>query len=343
MALLELNDLNIEYKTDQGNVRAVEDVNIQIEKGETVGIVGESGCGKTTMAKSVLGILPSNANIVSGEIIYDGKDLTERSEDFLRENIRWSEISWIAQNAMNALNPVYRIKSLFHEALSIHTDLSKAERREKIEQLLTDVDLDAAVINDYGHELSGGQRQRVIIALALALSPPLIIADEPTTGLDVVIQDQILRLISDLQKETNSAMMFISHDVNAVAEVSDKTSVMYAGNVVESGDSSDVFKSPAHPYTVGLMNAFPRIDSDPDDALVTIPGSPPELIDPPKGCRFKSRCPFATEDCTVTPPDTKVNNRSHVAKCHYTSKAEKFREEGKKIETWEQNDTVEVR
>lgn len=172
MALLDLNGLTIEYETDHGNVRAAEDVSIQIEQGETVGIVGESGCGKTTVAKSILGILPENANIVEGEIRYDGTDLTEKSEDFLRESIRWSEISWIAQNAMNALNPVYRVKSLFDEVLRIHTDLPKADRTEKIEHLLADVDLDPAVINNYGHELSGGQRQRVVIALALALNPP---------------------------------------------------------------------------------------------------------------------------------------------------------------------------
>jgi oligopeptide/dipeptide ABC transporter ATP-binding protein len=250
----------------------------------------------------------------------------------MNERIRWKEISWIAQNAMNSLDPVHKVGSTFREVIQTHTNLSKKQARERTAELLSDVNLDPARRRDYPHELSGGQRQRVVIALALALDPTLIIADEPTTGLDVIVQDDILELIKDEQKERGNSMIFISHDVSAVAEIADKSTVMYAGNIVEKGRSVDVFKNSTHPYTVGLLNAFPEVGAS-NKELISIPGGPPGLLNPPTGCRFAERCPFVTDECDFEPPMVDVSG-GHKAKCHYTDKAEQFREDGAKTSTW---------
>jgi oligopeptide/dipeptide ABC transporter ATP-binding protein len=250
----------------------------------------------------------------------------------MNERIRWTEISWIAQNAMNALDPVHKIGYTFREIFKRHTDLSKEEIATRTEELLEDVNIDPSRRFDYPHELSGGQRQRVVIALALALDPSVIIADEPTTGLDVIVQDDILELIKDIQEEHGSSMIFISHDVSAVAEIAEKVGVMYAGQFVEKGSAVDVFKRSTHPYTIGLMNAFPRIGHT-DGDLITIPGNPPELVDPPTGCRFADRCPFETQKCSEDPPVAEIEN-GHAAKCHYTDDAEEFRRKGRSGDVW---------
>lgn len=330
MTLMDIQNLTIEYETEQGALRAVDDVSLSIEEGETLGLVGESGCGKTTVAKSLLGILDDNGQIVDGEIEFKGRDLATYSEDEFRA-IRWKEISWIAQNAMNALNPVYKTGAQIVEVIRYHTDDTKEEARERTKELLHDVGLDPNTFSDYPHELSGGQRQRVVIALALALNPSFIIADEPTTGLDVVVQDEILRLISSIQAEFGNSMIFITHDMSAVAEIADRVAVMYGGRLVEVGDVSDVFKEMSHPYTMGLRNAFPSITEQAE--LVSIPGQPPDLHSPPTGCVFANRCPFATETCKKEPQLETIGAR-HKSKCHYNEYAERMREESKDPKTW---------
>lgn len=331
MSLLELRDVSTEYATDEGPLRAVESVDLELEAGEILGIVGESGCGKTTLMKTILNLLPGNGRVVGGEIEFDGRDLTQLSKSEWR-SVRWAEISYIIQNAMNALDPVYTIGAQFSEIIRAHTDDSKAEARTRAGDMLEKVGIGRERLNDYPHELSGGQRQRVVVALALALEPPLIVADEPTTGLDVVTQEEILTLIQDMQSELGSAMIIITHDISVVAEVADRTGVMYGGQLVEVGDTVDVFNNSAHPYTMGLTNAFPSLADNPE-RLVSIPGTPPDLVAPPEGCRFAERCPFETEECAREPPVERVGDR-HTARCHYTDRAETFREESSREKTW---------
>lgn len=335
--LLEINNLTLEYKTEDGPLRAAEDVSLTLEEGETRGLVGESGCGKTTVAKAILRLLPENGRIVEGEILYRGQDLTDLPKGKLRKEIRWKEISWIAQNAMNTLDPVWKVGSLMVEAMRQNEDISKADARERSRDLLSQVGLEPGLMTDYGHELSGGQRQRVSIALALTNNPSVIIADEPTTGLDVMVQEGVLQLLREVQEEFDTAILLITHDMAAVGAVADSMSVMYGGQIAEQGSAADTFKRPTHPYTIGLQNAFPTIESAKD--LVTIPGAPPDLVNPPSGCRFKSRCPFATEECK-TPVSLETVRENHAARCHYTDCAEEFRERGKDPDFWRRTEQV---
>ena len=332
MSVLDIDDLTVEYETETGNLRAVDSVDLSVKDGEILGIVGESGCGKTTLTKSIVGILHENGHVAGGEIRYNGRDISGLSEEGYRD-VRWKEVSYIIQNAMNALDPVVRIGSQFVEIIQAHTDLSKKEARERTSEILNSVGIESNRIRDYPHELSGGQRQRAVIALALVLEPPLVIADEPTTGLDVVIQEQVLRLIQSIQRDLDNSMVLITHDISVVAEIADRIAVMYGGKIVEVGDVGDVFNRSGHPYTMGLMNAFPDVD-DESDELVTIPGSPPDLVMPPDGCRFVDRCPFSTQECAQDPPLEQLSN-GHAAKCHYTERAAEFRDRSRDSETWE--------
>ena len=336
MTLLEINNVSIEYETEQGNLRAVDDVSLSLNDGEILGVVGESGSGKTTVAKSVNRLLPANGQVIEGEVLFKGEDITTMTEDEIRE-LRWTEISMIPQSAMSALDPVYKIGKQFREVIRTHTDESKQEARERTEEILGRVGLDVGCLSDYPHELSGGQRQRVVIALALVLKPSIVIADEPTTGLDVVVQDNILDLILEIQEEMDNSMLLITHDISVVAEVADRTAVMYGGRIMEQGSTIDIFRDHVHPYTIGLRNAFPAL-TDSNDVLPSIPGTPPNLLDPPPGCRFANRCPFATEECEMEPP-TQVISNGHESKCHYSdSRSEEFREIGRRAETWENHD-----
>lgn len=397
---METTDIRTYFKVQQGWVRAVDDVSIQLERGETLGLVGESGCGKTTLGYTISQLLPENAYVFTGKVFfkepsevrmhrlaylekaqqspdwegdsvwplkeflrdeYDrlreeekrlstrveaGRDrlreqlrevrrkvealeerynllsITRLSDGRLREyhpeinKIRWKEISMIFQGAMNAFNPVHTVGSQIVEAILAHEDISEEECRERVEELYRLVGIPEDRIDDYPHEYSGGMGQRAMIAMALALNPALVIADEPTTALDVIMQDKILGEIARIQKKLKMAMIIITHDVSVVAETADRISVMYAGEVVESGTAREVFKEAGHPYTEGLISAFPSIKGE-KKKLETIPGNPPSLIKPPSGCRFHPRCKYAKDICKRVNPALVELKDGHVSKCHF--------------------------
>ncbi|TYL38519.1 ABC transporter ATP-binding protein [Natronococcus pandeyae] len=337
MTLLDITELKTYYRADDGWVRATDDVSLSIDRGETVGLVGESGSGKTTLAKSIIRLLPDNAEVVDGSIDFDGTEVTELSNRELRKQIRWSEISMIPQNAMNGFDPVYTVGEQIVEVITYHEDTSKAEARERARTLFDDLGVDPDRVDDYPHQFSGGMAQRAMIALALALSPSLVLADEPTTALDVVIQDRILETIKELQEELNSAMIMITHDMSVVSETCDRIAVVYGGRIVEIADAETIIMNPRHPYTLGLRNAFPDI-SDDDQELISIPGTPPDLVDPDDGCRFAPRCPFAEEECWEVTPEPESYGDGHAVECHRADEIEHLQEEAGKKETWVEQD-----
>ncbi len=412
MALLEIRNLRTYYRVRKGQVKAVDGVDFTADRSKTVGLVGESGCGKTTMAFGILQILPLNAQIVTGEVRVGGElvfraplthelkflleqdgsakpvvdllamraagmdadkasmaanelmpilqqessliedaqqliangqadpealrrdllDLVERRErawnrGFTRRAIqrsqrnrmqalRWSQVSMIFQGAMNAFNPVYRVGDQIEEALEAHMDMTAEQREARVEELFRLVGMTPDRSKGYPHEFSGGMKQRAMIAMALACKPDLIIADEPTTALDVIMQDRILGEIRDLQRDLNLAMMIITHDISVVAEVSDRIVIMYAGEVVEQGTTEAVFERPSHPYTIGLLEASPSVKG-PKRKLRAIPGSPPDLVNPPSGCRFHPRCRFAQDICTRERPELIQVAEGHRSRCHF--------------------------
>jgi len=334
MTLLEVNDLSVEYETDDAPLRAVNGVSFEVDRGEQMGIVGESGCGKTTIAKSILRLLPDNGRIVEGEIKYEGRDIADMNNRELRE-IRWAEISIITQSAMNALDPVYTVGEQITEAIHLHEDVSEKEATERAESLVKQVGLDLERLDSYPHQLSGGMRQRVMIAMSMALEPSLILADEPTTALDVITQDHILARIDETAAQLDSSLLMITHDISVIAETCDKVGVMYAGELVESGPIDEVFTNPQHPYTQGLLNAYPTIEGESSD-LLTIVGETPDLADPPSGCRFRDRCPYAEDICTrKDPPLTERTPVSHKAACFITDRGDDISDIKKTLETTE--------
>ncbi len=311
--ILQVNDLTMYYLTRQGEVKAVDGVTFDIARGQTLGLVGESGCGKTSVAISLMRLLPDNARLIRGHVFLDGRDLISMSEDEVRR-YRWKRIAMVFQAAMNALDPVYRVGDQIIEAIEAHdTDGTRAKARERVAELFRMVGLDPRLMERYPHEYSGGMRQRAVIAMALACEPDIIIADEPTTALDVIVQDRILREMKEIRRELNMSMLYITHDIGVVAEVTDRIGVMYAGKLVELGDTLEVFQNPIHPYTAALMSAFPSILGE-KRPLATLPGEPPNLIDPPQGCRFHPRCPRVTEVCRHEEPPM-VNRGDHWAAC----------------------------
>jgi peptide/nickel transport system ATP-binding protein len=333
MTMLEVENLEVYYDSEDGAVKAVDGVSFEIEEGENIGIVGESGCGKSTLAKAIIGILPQNGYINGGSIRFYGEDLTEAPEKRRRE-LRWDEISMIAQSAMNALDPVYTIREQILEAIDAHhPGMGRTESQERIDEMFDLVGLDPDRQTDYPHQFSGGMRQRAMIAMALVLEPSLILADEPTTALDVIMQDQILKRINSIQEESAASMMVITHDVAVVAETCDRVVVMYAGKIAEEGPSEDIFNQPYHPYTIGLKSAFPNIQRSEQD-LVSIGGHPPDLHDPPSGCRFADRCPMATERCVENePPSVEVGDLR--SRCHYVDEIDsQLRPVAHSAETW---------
>ncbi len=312
--LLSVRNLTLEYKTRKGYVSAVNDVSFDLKAGQAMGLVGESGCGKTTIAMALLRLSPDNAVIRQGQILLDGQDLLEVSEDQMRD-IRWARISMVFQAAMNALDPVYRVGDQIIEALDRHqNNLSHEQKHQCVAELFKLVGIDSKMISRYPHEFSGGMRQRAVIAMALACNPSLIIADEPTTALDVIVQDQVLRELSRIQRTLNMSMIYISHDIAVIAEVADIIGIMYAGCMVEKANTHTIFHAPRHRYTKALLSTFPSIVG-PKSELVALPGDPPDLLFPPPGCRFHPRCPHAIHRCRQDSPPFEPVGDGHWAAC----------------------------
>jgi peptide/nickel transport system ATP-binding protein len=313
--LLEVDRLVMRYKIKAGEVSAVEDVSFTVHQGEAVGLVGESGCGKTSVALSLLRLLPSNAEYVSGEIRLNGEDLLFLSNEEMRQR-RWKEISMVFQGAMNSWNPVYRVGDQIRETLDTHYRgvMDYDDQRTHMEKLFSAVGLPPTMLDRYPHEYSGGMRQRAVIAMALACSPQLIIADEPTTALDVIVQDQILKELKRIQQDLGMSIIYISHDIAVIAEVTDSLGVMYAGKLVEYGPTASVFARPRHPYAYLLLRSTPSI-TGPRRQLAPLEGEPPDLLDPPTGCRFHPRCPFATDKCVDDEPPLEEIGGGHRVAC----------------------------
>jgi peptide/nickel transport system ATP-binding protein len=298
-SLLEVNGLKTFYRADSDYVKAVDDVSFHVEKGESMGLAGESGCGKTTAALSLMRLLPSNASIVGGQILYEGQDIVKMSDRRLRR-IRWKRIAIVFQGAMNALNPVKPIADQIAEPILLHDNVPKEQAIRSAERLVEMVGIDKARGKEYPHEFSGGMRQRVMIAMALACEPSLVILDEPTTALDVMTKTQIQQLIKNIQKEFDLSTILITHDLSVIAETCAKVAIMYAGKLVEYGDVVSIFEKPLHPYTEGLIKAFPNIRGV-RQLPASIPGFPPNLLHPPSGCRFAPRCPIPGKECDAPP------------------------------------------
>ncbi|MBW1779254.1 MAG: ABC transporter ATP-binding protein [Deltaproteobacteria bacterium] len=314
MALLEVENISIGYNTRKGYLKAVEGVSFDLEEGQSLGLVGESGCGKTTIGMALMGLLPPNGSVRKGRILFEGKDTLTMSEEE-RRRIRWREMAMIFQAAMNALNPVQRVGNQIAEAILVHNpSLEKEAALAQVEELFDLVGIPKDRLKDYPHQYSGGMKQRAVIAMALACHPKVIIADEPTTALDVIVQDQILEEVTELQREFNIGIIFISHDISIVADMCDDIGVMYAGQLVEMGPWETVFESPVHPYTKALLSSFPTLTGKRSD-LVPIPGETPNLIRPPAGCRFCDRCPEVGAFCQKTAPEWVEMGSGHKALC----------------------------
>jgi peptide/nickel transport system ATP-binding protein len=314
MALLEVDNLSIGYQTRKGYLRAVEGVTFSLEEGRSLGFVGESGCGKTTLGMALMGLLPPNGSVGQGRILFDGQDLLKMTEAEKRA-IRWRKIAMIFQAAMNALNPVQRVGNQIAEAIMAHDpSMESKEAIAQVEALFQLVGIPKERIRDYPHQYSGGMKQRAIIAMALACRPRLIIADEPTTALDVIVQDQILQETKNLQREFNISIIFISHDISIVADVCHDIGIMYAGQLVEYGAKEEVFASPVHPYTKALLSSYPTLSGEKHE-LIPIPGETPNLIYPPGGCRFCDRCPLSAATCRLEPPSWEAISPRHKALC----------------------------
>ncbi len=312
--LLEVANLTTHYRLKEGSVRACENINLQLQSGEALGLVGESASGKTTAALSLVRLLPDNARVVSGSIKIEGREISGVTEDEMRR-IRWKEIAIIFQGAMNALNPVRRVGDQIGEALRIHERLSEKEAAMRVASLFEQVEIDQGRVKEYPHEFSGGMRQRVMIAMAIACNPKVVIGDEPTTALDVMVQAQVLQLLEGLRRERQMGMILITHDLSVVGETCDSVAVMYAGKIIESGPTEKVFSTPAHPYTQALIRAFPNIEGERNLAS-SIPGNPPNLLHPPAGCRFHERCSEAYALCSEKEPTTTALSDGHRASCH---------------------------
>ncbi len=316
MPVLQVQGLTTNYRILRGWVKAAEDVSFEVEKGKALGLVGESGCGKTTVALSLLKILPSGGRIRKGKIIFDGTDIVPLSDKEMRK-IRWKGISIVFQGAMNALNPVFKVGDQIVEAIKTHEpEVSAADAKSRAEALLEMVGVEGSRVNNYPHEFSGGMRQRALIAMALASNPQLLIADEPGTALDVIVQAQVLQLMRSLKEKLGLAMVMISHDLSIVAEVCESVAIMYAGHIVEYGNIEAIFKEPLHPYTQGLLGAFPSIKGE-KRKLVSIPGQPPDLLNPPPACRFHPRCPYVMDICKQERPKLeKAGSGDHYVACY---------------------------
>ncbi len=301
------------YLTARGPVKAVDGVSFTIQPGEVIGLAGESGSGKSTIAHAILRILHPPALITGGQALFEGHDILEMNDEELNQ-FRWSKISIVFQSAMNALNPVMKIRDQLTDVMLLH-GLTKADAEKRAVELFDLVGIEPQRLDAYPHQLSGGMRQRAVIAIALALNPPLLIMDEPTTALDVVVQKDILQQIATLREKLGFSILFITHDLSLLVEISDKIAIMYAGEIVEQAPAHELFEHALHPYTLGLMNSFPSITGE-KRKLTGIPGSPPDLVEPPAGCRFHPRCPKAMAQCSQIAPVTKAVSSTHSVACH---------------------------
>ena len=313
--LLDIKNLTIHYITDDGTVRAVNDLNLKLDKGQTLGLVGETGAGKTTTALGLLRLVPNPpGKIISGEIWLDGENIVAIPEADMRK-IRGQKVSMIFQDPMTSLNPVIPIRDQIAEVILLHEKITAKEALDKAEAMLMKVGIQSDRAKEYPHQFSGGMRQRVVIAIALACNPELLIADEPTTALDVTIQAQVLLLMKNLKTELNTSMIMITHDLGIVAEICDNVAIMYAGNIVEYAEKRELFKNPKHPYTIGLFNSLPDIKSDVDN-LKPIKGLMPDPMDLPSGCPFHPRCDMAKPECSSTMPQNIDISGNHTVRCH---------------------------
>lgn len=312
---MDIQNLTTYFTTRGGTVKAVDGVSLQIDRGDALGLAGESGCGKTTTALTVMRLLPSNAKVLSGKIFLNDIDLLEMDEETLRKEVRMKQLSMVFQGAMNALNPVFRVGDQIRQAILTHEDIAREPAWERVQELFSLVGIDPDRASDYPHEFSGGMKQRAIIAMSLACNPDLVIADEPVTALDVIVQAQILELIRNLREKLGLSMIMITHDLSVIADTCNKAAIMYAGKIVESTDCVTIFKQPEHPYTQGLITNFPSISGE-KKAFEPISGSPPNLISPPTGCRFHPRCPYVEEKCREEEPEIVEIKRGHVVACH---------------------------
>ena len=313
--ILEVRNLEIRYVTDEETVYAVNDISFALQKGESIGLVGETGAGKTTTALGIMGLVPDPpGEVVAGSIMFEGKDLLQLSEKQMRE-IRGGKISMIFQDPMTSLNPVMTVGEQIAEVVLLHNKISKAEARKRAIEMLEQVGIPGSRCDDYPHQFSGGMKQRVVIAIALACSPELLIADEPTTALDVTIQAQVLELMKKLKREYNTSLILITHDLGVVAKICDKVAVVYAGEIIESGTLKDIYTDKRHPYTIGLFDSLPDIEND-AATLKVIQGMVPDPANLPEGCKFHPRCPYATEACkSGTIPPVRISE-SHMVRCN---------------------------
>lgn len=315
-SLLKVENLKMYYHTSKGAVRAIDDISFSLYPGETIGLVGESGCGKTSLGTSLLRMPTPPGRYEGGRILINGTDILPMADKDVRKQVRWEQIAMVFQGAMNCLTPVYTIGRQMMETLQEHRTMDKKEAEDLIKEYLGHVGLPAEVMNRYPHELSGGMKQRVVIATALFLKPQIVILDEPTTALDVIVQAQIINLLKKLKQQFNLSFIFITHDLALEAEVSDRICVMYAGKIVELGTNKQIYgkQGPSHPYTEKLLLATPRLHQEVEN-LQYIPGTPPDLINPPQGCRFHPRCHRATEECRAAEPPLKEIEPGHFAAC----------------------------
>ncbi len=323
--LIRVEDLEIHYETDDGVVYALNGVSLHVKEGETLGLVGETGAGKTTLAKGILRLIPSPpGKIVGGKVFFEGEDILSYSETEMHK-IRGNAISMVFQDPMTSLNPVMTVGDQIAEVIAVHNpDLGKEELRERVIAILAKVGISSDRIDEYPHQFSGGMKQRVIIAIALACNPKLLLADEPTTALDVTIQAQVLDMIQTLKKELNTAMILISHDLGVVAQTCDRVAIIYAGRIVEEGDLRDIFKNPRHPYTIGLLESIPSLTKE-TKRLNPIKGLMPDPTNLPPGCPFAPRCNYACEECSKAVPELEEVNPGHLVRCIRIDSVEEVR------------------
>ena len=339
MSILSIRDLKVDYATQEGTVQAVDGVSLDVAEGQHLGLIGESGCGKTTLLKAVVQVLPRNGRVTAGKIMFKGTDLLQLSTAEMRQ-LRWREIATIPQASMDSLNPVQRVGSQLTKLLRIRGGYDRRSARRRAADLFELVGLDTERLGHYPHEFSGGMKQRAVIAMALALEPSLLIADEPVTALDVIVQHQILEVLRELEQELNLTVMLITHDISVVAQVCDSVAVMYAGRIVEQAAAEPFFHAPAHPYSLGLQQAFPNL-ARPRDVLVSIEGYPPDLREPPSGCRFAERCPFVQSACREIDPRLERVGEDRLAACLRSGEMETLRLQADDPALWQRVEVVQ--